>query len=204
MLKILQVRHQRTSRYTSWVLKRQRNQSSIANIRWIIEKAKEFQKNIYFCFIDYAKAFDCVDHKKLWKVIKEMGVPAYLTCFLRNLYEGQEAIVRSLHGATDWFQIGKGIQDCISSPCLLNLYAEYNMQNAKLDESQAGINISGRNINNLRYGDDVTQMAENEEELKSLLINMKEESEKSGLFHCCFNIKKKLRSWHPVPSLHGK
>ena len=157
MLKILQVRHQRTSKCTSWVLKSQRNQGSIANICWIIEKSKDFQKNIYFCFIDYTKAFDCVDHKKLWKVIKEMGLPDYLTCLLRNLYEGQEAIVRPLHGANDWFQIGKGIQqDCILSPCLLNLHAEYNMQSARLDESQGGINISGRNINNLRYGDDTT------------------------------------------------
>ena len=129
---------------------------------------------MYFCFIDYAKAFDCVDHKKLWKVIKEMGLPDYLTCLLRNLYEGQEARVRPLQGATYWFQIGKGIQqDCILSPCLLNLYAEYNMQNARLDESQGGINISGRNINNLRYGDDTTLMAVSEEELKSLLINVK-------------------------------
>ena len=146
-----------------------------------------------------------MDHKKLWKVIKEMGLPDYLTCLLRNLYEGQEARVRPLQGATYWFQIGKGIQqDCILSPCLLNLYAEYNMQNARLDESQGGINISGRNINNLRYGDDTTLMAVSEEELKSLLINVKKENEKAGLYQCCFNIKKKLRSWHPVPSLQGK
>ena len=123
----------------------------IANIRWVINKAKEFQKNIYFCFIDYAKAFDCVDHKKRWKILKEMGIPDHLTCLLRNLYTGQEATVRTGHG-TDWFQIGKGVrQGCILSRCLLNLYAEYIMRNAGLEEAQAGIKISGRNINNLRY-----------------------------------------------------
>ena len=144
MLKILQVRHQRTSKCTSCILKSQRNQGSIANICWIIEKSKDFQKNIYFCFIDYTKAFDCVDHKKLWKVIKEMGLPDYLTCLLRNLYEGQEARVRPLQGATYWFQIGKGIQqDCILSPCLFNLYSEYIIGNARLDEPQAGIKTAG-------------------------------------------------------------
>ena len=114
----------------------------IANICFIIEKAKEFQKNIYFCFIDYAKAFDCVDHNKLWKILKEMGIPDH--CLLRNLYAGQEATVRSGHGTTDWFQIGKGLhQGCIWSPCLFNLYAEYTMRNFGLEEAQAGIKMPG-------------------------------------------------------------
>ena len=137
----------------------------IANIPWIIEKAREFQKNIYFCFIDYAKAFDCVDHNKLWKILKEMETPDYLICLLRNPYAGQEAAVRTEHGTTDWFQIGKGIhQGCMLSPCLFNLYAEYIMKNPGLDEAQAGIKIARRNINNLRYADDTTLMAESEEE----------------------------------------
>ena len=123
----------------------------IANIWWIIEKAREFQKNIYFCFIDYAKAFDRVDHNKLWKILKEMGIPDHLICLLRNLYAGQEVTVRTGHGTTDWFQIGKGVrQRCILSPCLFNLYAEYIMRNAGLEEAQAGIKIAGRNINNFR------------------------------------------------------
>ena len=118
------------------------------------KKAREFQKNIYFCFIDYAKAFDCVDHNKLRKILKEMGIPDHLTCLLRSLYAGQEATVRTGHGTTDWFQIGKGVrQGCILSPCLFNLCAEYIMRNAGLEESQAGIKIAGRNINNLRYAD---------------------------------------------------
>ena len=153
----------------------------ITNIRWIIEKAREFQKNIY-CFIDYVKTFDCVDHNKLWKILKEMGIPDHLTCLLRNLYASQEATVRTGHGTTDWFQIGKGAhQGCILSPCLFNLYVEYIMRNARLEEAQAGIKIAGRNINNLRYADDTTLMAESERELKSLLMNVKEESEKFGL-----------------------
>ena len=173
----------------------------IANIRWIIKKAKEFQKNIYFCFIDYAKAFDYVDHNKLWKVLKEMGIPDHLTCLWRNLCAGQEATVRTGHGTTDWFQIGKGVhQGCILSPCLFNLYAEHIMRNAGLDEAQAGIKIARRNINNFRYADDTTLMAEREEELKSLLMKVKEESDKVGLK---LNIQK-LRSWHLVPSLHSK
>ena len=123
----------------------------IANIHWIMEKAREFQKNIYFCFIDYAKAFDCVDHSKFWKILNEMGVPDYVTCLLRNLYAGQEATVRIGHGTTEWFQIRKGVrQGCILSPCLFNLYSEYIMRNAGLDEAQVGINIAGSNINNLR------------------------------------------------------
>ena len=117
--------------------------------------------NIYFCFIDYAKASDYVDHNKLWKILKEMGIPDHLTCLLRKLYAGQEATVRTEHGTTDWFQIGKGVrQGCILSPCLFNLYAEYIMRNAGLEETQAGIKIAGRNINNLRYADDTTLMAE--------------------------------------------
>ena len=119
----------------------------IANLCWIIKKARELQKNIYFCFIDYAKAFDCVNCHKLWKILKEMEIPDHLTCLLRNLYAGQEATVRTGHGTTDWFQIGKGVyQGCILSPCLFNLYAEYIMRNAGLEEAQAGIKIAGRNI----------------------------------------------------------
>ena len=145
-------------------------------------KKQEFQRNIYFCFIDYARAFDYVDHNKLWKFLKEMKIPDHLTCLLRNRYAGQEATVRTGHGTTDWFQIGKGVcQGCILSPCLFNLYTEYIMRNAGLEEAQAGIKIAGRNINNLRYADDTTLMAESEEELKSLLIKVKEESEKVGL-----------------------
>ena len=147
----------------------------IASIHWIIEKAREFQKNIYFCFIDYAKAFDCVDHNKLWKILKEMEIPDHLTFFLRNLYAGQEATVRTGQGSTDWFQMGKRVrQGCILSPCLFNLYAEYIMRNAGLEEAQAGLKIPGRNISNLRYADDTPFMAESEEELKSLLMNVKE------------------------------
>ena len=154
----------------------------IANTRWIIEKVGEFQKNMYFSFIDYAKAFDCVDHNKLWKIRKEMGIPDHLTCLLRNLYAGQEATVRTGHGTTDCFQIGKGVrQGCILSPCLFNFYAEYIMRNAALEEAQAGIKTARRNINNLRYADDTTVMAESEEELKSLTMKVKEESEKVGL-----------------------
>ena len=127
--------------------------------------------------IDYAKAFDCVDHNKLWKILKEMGIPDHLICLLRNLYAGQEATVRTGHWTTDWFQIGKGVhQGCILPPCLFNLYAEYIMRNTGLEETQAGIKIARRNINNLRYADDTTLMAESEEELKSLLMKVKEES----------------------------
>ena len=143
-----------------------RTRDQIAGICWIIEKAREFQKNICFCFIDYAKAFDCVDPNKLWKILQEMEIPDHLTCLLRILYAGQEATVRNGHGKTDWFQIGKGVhQGCILSPCLFNFYAEYIMRNARLDKPQAGIKIAGRNINNFRYADDTTLMAESEEEL---------------------------------------
>ena len=136
---------------------------------------------IYFCFIDYAKAFDCVDHNKLWEILQEMGIPDHITCLLRSLYADQEATVRTGRGTTDWFQIGKGArQGYILSPCLFNLYVECIMRNVGLDEAQAGIKIAGRNINNLRYIDDTTLMAESEEELKSLLKE-REESEKAGL-----------------------
>ena len=164
MLKILQARLQQ---YVNHELtdvqarfrKDRRTRDQIANIYWIIEKAREFQKNI--CFIDYAKTFDCVDHKKLWKILKEMQIPDNITCLLRNLYTGQEARVRTGRGTMDWFQIGKGVhQVCTLSLCLFNLYAKYIMQNARLDKAQAGIKIAGRNINNLRYTDDTTLMAE--------------------------------------------
>ena len=148
-----------------------------------MEKAREFQINIYFCFFDYAEAFHCVDHNKLWKIlIKEMGIPDHLTRLMRKLYAGQETSVRIGHGTKDWFKIGKGVwQGCILSPCLFNFYTEYIMQNARLGESQAGIKITRRNINSLRYADNTTLMAESEEELKSLWKRVKEESEKAGL-----------------------
>ena len=148
----------------------------IANIHWIIKKARECQKNIYFCFINYAKAINCVDHNKLWKIHKEMGTPDNPTCLLRNLYAGQKATVRTGHGTTDWFQIRQVVwQGCILSPCLFNLHAEYIMRNAGLEEAQAGIKIAGRNINNLRYADDTILMAESKQELKSLLMKVKGE-----------------------------
>ena len=138
------------------------------------KKQENSRKNIYFCFIDYAKAFDCVDRNKLRKILKEMGILDHLTCLLRNLYAGQEATVRTRHGTTDWFQIGKGVrQGCILSLYLFNLYAEYIMRNTGLEEAQAGIKIARRNINNLKYADDTTLMAESEEELKNLLMNVK-------------------------------
>ena len=153
----------------------------ITNIHWTTEKAREFQKNIYFCFIDQAKDFDFVDHNKL-KILKEMGITDHLTRLLRNLYAGQEATVRSGQGTTDWFKSGKGVcQGCILSPCLFNLYAEYIMRNAGLNEAQTGIKIAGGNVNNLRYADDTTLMAEREEELNSLLMKVKVESEKACL-----------------------
>ena len=164
-----------------------------------MEKAREFQKNNYFCFVDYAKALDCVDHNKLWKILKEMGIPEYLTCLLRNLYMGQEATIRTLHWTADWFKIGKTVyQGCILSPCLFNLYAEY------ICKYQAGWSTSWnqdsqRNTNNLRYADDTTSMAESKEELKSLLMKVKEESEKLGLK---LNVQKtKIMASGPI---HGK
>ena len=155
-LKILQARLQQYVNHEvpdvqAGFRKGRRTRDQTANIHWIIGKAREFQKNIYFHFIDYGKVFDCVDHNKLWKILKEMGIPDHLTCLLRNLYSGQEATVRTVHGATDWFQIGKGVHHgYILSPCLFNLYAEYIMRNAGLEEAQTGIKIAGRNINNLR------------------------------------------------------
>ena len=131
-------------------------------------KNREVQKNIYFCFIDYTKVFNCVDHNKLWKILKEMGIPDHLTCLLRKLYASQEARFGTRHGKMDWFQIGKGVyQGCILSPCLFKLYAEYIMRNTALDEAQAGIKIARRNVSNLRYADDTTLVAESEEELKA-------------------------------------
>ena len=134
--------------------KAEEQRDKIANIHWIIEKAREFQKNIFFCFIDYTNTFDFVDHNKLWEILQEIGIPDHPTCLLRNLYAGQEATVRTSHGTTDWFQIGKGVcQGCILSPCLFNLYAEYIMKNAGLDEALTGIRLAWRNINILRYAD---------------------------------------------------
>src|SRR5574339_363384 len=169
MLKILETRLQHymnhePSDVQAGFRKGRGTRDQIANIRWIIKKARKFQKNIYFCFIDYAKAFDCVDHNKLWKILKEMGIPDHLTCLLRNLNAGQEATVRTRHGTMDWFQIGKRVhQVCTLSPCLFNFCAEYIMRNAGLEEAQAGIKIARRNITNLRYADDNTIMAESEE-----------------------------------------
>ena len=167
------------------------------NFHWIIEKAREFQKNIYFCFSDYDNVSDCVDHNKLWKILQELGIPDCLICLLRNLYAGQEATVRTGHGTTDWFQSGKGVhQGCILSPCLFNLSAEYIMRNTGLDEAQVGIKITRRNINNLRYTDGTTLMAESEE-LKNLL-KVKEESVKVGLK---LNIQKaKIMASGPITS----
>ena len=180
MLKILQARLQQ---YVNWELpdvqpgfrKGRGTRDQITNVHWI-KTAREFQKNIYFCFIDYAKTFNHVDHNKLLKILKEMGITDHLTCLLRNLYAGQEATVRTKHGTMDWFQIGKGVcQCCILSPHFFNLYVEYIMQNAVLDEAQAGIKIARRNISNLRYEDDTTLLTEREEELKSLFMKVKEE-----------------------------
>ena len=202
MLKILQARlqHYMNSELPdvqAGFRKGRGTRDQIANICRITEKARELQKIIYFCFIDYAKAFDCVNHNRLWKILKEMGIPDHLTCLLRNLYAGQEAPVRTEHGTIDWFQIMKGVhQGCILSPCLFNLFAEYIIWNVGLDEAQAEIKIARRNVN----VDDTTFMAESEEDLKSMLMKVKEENETAGL-NSSF---KKLRSWHPVPSLHGK
>ena len=180
MLKILQARLQQYVNHEipdvqAGFRKGRGTRDQIANIHWVIGKVRESQKNIYFCFIDYSKAFDCVDHNKLWKI------PDHLTCFLKNLHAGQEATVKTGHGKTDWFQIGKGVrQGCILSPYLFDFYAEYIIQDARLDEAQAGIKIAGRSISNLRYADDTILNAESEE-LKSLVMKVKKESEKSGL-----------------------
>ena len=202
MLKILQARLQQYMNHElpdvqAGFRKGRGTRDQIASIRWIIKKAREFQKNIYFCFIDYAKAFDCVDHNKLWKILKEMGMPDHLTCLLRNLYAGQEATVRTGHGTIDWFQIGKGVrQGCVWSPCLFNFYAEYIMRNAGLEETQAGIKIARKKINNVRYADDTILVAESEEEIKCLLLKLKEESKKVGLK---FNIQKtKIMASEPI------
>ena len=204
MLNILQARlHQYMNRelpdVPSGFRKGRGIRDQIANSCWILEKAREFQENMYFWFIDYAKAFDCVDHKKLWKILNERGIPDHLTCLLKNLYAGQEATVRTGHGITDWFQIGKGVrQGYILSPCLFKLYAEYIMRNSGLDEAQAGIKIAGKNITNLRYADDTILMAESDEEIKSLLMKVKEESEKVGLK---LNIQKtKIMASSPITS----
>src|SRR5574341_1445050 len=178
MLKILQARLQQYMNHElpgvqAGFRNTRGTRDQIANISWIIEKARELQKNIHFCFIDYAKAFDCVDHNQLWKILKEMGIPDHLTCLLRNLCASQEATDRPGHGTTDWFQIGKGVhQSCIMSLCLFNLYSEYIMRNAGLEEVQAGIKIARRNISNLRHADDTSLMAESEEELKKILMQV--------------------------------
>ena len=181
MLVMLQILQARLQQYVNSELpdvqagfrKGRGTRDQIVNIYRIMEKAREFQENIYFCFIDYEKDFHCVDHNKLWPILKEMGIPDHLICFLRNLYADQEATVRTGHGTTDWFQIGKGVrQGCISSSCLFNLYAEYIMRNTGLEEAKAGIKIAGRNINNLIYADDTTLTTESEEALKSLLMKV--------------------------------
>jgi len=165
------------------------------------ENLKQKQKHNCFCFSDYAKASDCVDNNKVWKILQEMGIPDHLTCFLRNMYAGQESTVRTRHRTRDWFQIGKGVlQGCILSPCLFNLYAEYIMRNARLDEAQAGIKIARRNINNLIYTDDTTLTTESREKLRSLLMKVKEETEKAGLK---LNIQK-TKIMASVPSIHEK
>ena len=180
MLKILQARLQQYMNHElpdvqAGFRKGRGTRDQIANIRWIIKKAREFQKNIYFCFIEYDKAFDSVDHNKLWKILKEMGIPDHVTCLLRNLYAGHEATVRTGNGTTDWFQIGKRVcQGCILLPCLFNLNAEYIMRNAGVEVAEAGNKIVRRIINNLRYADDTTLMAESEE-IKSLLMKVKGE-----------------------------
>ena len=205
MLKILQARLQQ---YVNRELpdiqagfrKGRGTRDQIASILWIIKKVREFQKSIYFCFIDYAKAFDCVNHNKLWKILQEMGIPDPLTCFLKNLYSGQEESLNQTWNnrlVPNWERSTARL--CIV-PCLINLYAEYIMRNAGLDEAQAGIKTVGRNINNLKYTDDTTLMAESKEELNSLLMKVKEESEKPGLK---LNFQNR-RSWHLIPSLHGK
>ena len=200
MLKILQARLQQDDNREPpdvqvGFRKGRETRDQIANICWAIEKAREFQN---ICFIDYIKVFDCMDHNKLWKILKDMGIPDHLTCLLRNLYASQEATVATRHGTTGWFQIRKVVrQGCILSSCLFNFYAEYIMRNARLDEAQAGIMIAGRNISNLRYADDTTLMAESIE-LKSHLMKVKEDSEKFGLK---LNLQKtKIMASSPITS----
>ena len=201
MLKILQARLEKYMNHAlpdvqTGFRKGRITRGQIANICWIIEKGREFQINIYFCFIDYSKHF--VWFTTNWKIFLNLGVPDHLTCLLRKLYAGQDTTVKTGHGTTDWFKIGKGVwQGCILSPCLFNFYAEYIMWNARPDKSQAGIKIFERNINKLRDADDTTLMAECEEELKSLLMRLKEESEKASLK---FNIQKtKITASGPIP-----
>ena len=204
MLKILQARLQQ---YVNDELpdvqagfrKRRGTKDQIASIVWIIKTARELEKNICICFIDYCKSSDCVDPNKWWKILKEMGIPDHLTCFLRNLHAGQEGTVRTDCGTTDWLKIGKLVhQGCILSPGLFNSYAKYILQNAGLDEAQARIKIHSRNINNLRYADDTTPIADIKEELESLLIKVKEEGEKVDLK---LNIQKtKIMASGPITS----
>ena len=194
MLKVLQARlqqyvNQEPPDIQAGFRKGRGTRNEITNICWIIEKAREFQKNIYFCFTDYARAFDCVDHNKLWKILKEMRITDRLTCLLRNLYAGQEATIRTLYGKADWFRIENGVpHSYLLSPYLFNIYAEHIVKNPRVDELQAGIKTAGRNINNLRYADDITLKSESKEELKSLLMRVKEKSGKASLK---LNIKKK-------------
>ena len=186
----------------------QRNQRSKCQQSWIIEKARRFQKiknkqtkKHLFLLYWLCQSLDCVDHYKLWKILKEMEIPDHLACLWRNLYASQEATIRNGHGTTDGFQIERGgCQGCILPPCLFDMNAEYIMRNSRLEEAEAGVQIARRNVNNLRYADNTTLMAENEEEVSSLLMKVKQESEKLGLKH---NILQR-RSWHLVPSHHGK
>ena len=193
-----QVSHIAGRRFTLWATREANILSTLNQITHLGEQ--KFLKLVRtISIINYAKVFDCVDHNKPWKILEEMGIPDHLTCLLRNLYAGQEVTVRTGHGTTDWFKIGKGVcQGCILSPCLFNLYAEYIMRNTGLEEAQAGIKIAGRNINNLRYADDTTLVAESEEELKSFLRKVKEESENFGLK---LNIQKtKIMASSPITS----
>ena len=209
MLKILQARLQQYVNHEipdvhAGFRKGRGTKDQIANIRWIIEKVREFQKTSTSALLNMPKPLTVWITRNCGKFL-DMGIPDHLTCLLRYLYAGQEATVRMGHGTTNWFQIGKVVRHgCILSPCLFNLYAENIMRNAGLEETQAGIKIAGRNINNLRYADDTTLMAENKEELKSLLIKVKEESEKVGLKH---NIQKtKIMASGPITSrqIHGE
>ena len=191
MLKILQARiqqymNQELPDVKAGFRKVRRNRNQVANICWIIEKAREFQKNIYLCVSDYSKGFDCVDHNNLWKILLENTRSPYLPPI--NMYAGQETTVRTRHGTMDWFQIGKGVrQGCILSSYLFNLYAQHIKRNAGLDLAQAVIKIAGRNINNLRYADDPTLMAESKEELKRLLMKLKNEDHGIRDHHCMAN-----------------
>ena len=192
MLKIIQVRLQQYVNHElpdvkSGLRNDRETRDQIANICWIIKNSRKFQRIIYFCFIDCTKAFDCVDHNELWKILKKLGIPDHLTCLLRNPYAGQEATARTGHGKRDWFQIGKGVcQGWILSPCLFNLYSSSRvhhdiMRNTGLEEAQAGIRIARRNINNIRYADDTILMAERDEKLQRFLMKVKEKSESVGL-----------------------